>query len=250
MDPHLFEVFMDVQAGLPRQGPGDDDSTRRALALCKGLPPQPDVLDVGCGPGRQTVVLAEQLGGQVIAVDRHAPYLDELQRLAAGREVAAHISTRVGDMAALPFPDRSFDLVWSEGAAYIMGFGAAMAAWRRLLRPGGYVAATELVWLVPDPPTKVAAFFGQEYPAMGSVEDARDHVRAGGYQLVGDLVLPDLAWWQHYYTPLSAKLPNMRLKYAADPAALEVIEMTAAEIDMRRRFGHTYGYVFVVGRAV
>ena len=59
----LMEVFLDVQRGLPRQGPGCDESTQKALALCVGLPENPAVLDIGCGTGMQTVALAQALGG-------------------------------------------------------------------------------------------------------------------------------------------------------------------------------------------
>ena len=54
----LMEIMLDVHSGLPRQGPGDDESTLRALSLCTELPMRPSVLDVGCGPGMQTIALA------------------------------------------------------------------------------------------------------------------------------------------------------------------------------------------------
>ena len=61
-DPRLFEVFLDVQRGLPRQGPGCDESTLRAISLCSGRPEGADLLDVGCGPGMQTVALTREQG--------------------------------------------------------------------------------------------------------------------------------------------------------------------------------------------
>ena len=68
----LLEVFFEVQRGLPRQGPGDNGSTNKALALCLGLPDKPSVLDIGCGPGMQTMALAEASSGSIIAVDKYA----------------------------------------------------------------------------------------------------------------------------------------------------------------------------------
>jgi hypothetical protein len=40
---------------LPREGPGTDECTQEALRLLPPLPPQPRVLDLGCGPGAQTL---------------------------------------------------------------------------------------------------------------------------------------------------------------------------------------------------
>jgi ubiquinone/menaquinone biosynthesis C-methylase UbiE len=168
----LFEVFLDVQRGLPRQGPGSDESTLEALSLCSGLPERPAILDVGCGPGMQTVALAKAVNGRVTAVDINQEYLCELNERAKAAGVDERIEILSGDMNDLPVAPASFDVIWSEGAAYIMGFRNALAAWRRFLRPGGYVAMTELVWLRPDQPAAAAEFFGNEYPAMTDVATA------------------------------------------------------------------------------
>lgn len=247
-DPRLFEVFLDVQRGLPRQGPGSDVTTRAALDLCVGLPPSPSVLDVGCGPGMQTLALARALDGRITAVDLFDEYLGQLQARAEAEGFAGRIEAVQGDMSALPFPPASFDLVWSEGAAYIMGFGNALAAWRPLLKPGGCVAVSEIVWLTPSPPAEVAAFFAEECPAMTDVATNLATLRDAGYTTLGHLALPDSAWWENYYAPLEAKLPAMAEKYAGDADALAVVEASRREIDLRRRFADAYGYAFFVGR--
>ena len=244
----LFEIFLDVQRGLPRQGPGDAQSTREAIALCRDLPEHPAVLDIGCGPGLQTLVLAEALDGPITAVDLLQEYLDGLTRRAAAAGLAGRIEVLAGDMTKLPFPDRSFDLVWAEGSAYIMGFEAAFRAWRRLLKPDGCIAVTELTWLQDDPPAEAVDFFRQEYPAMTTLDANLASLGACGYDLLGQFTLPDAAWWDDYYTPLAAKLPDLKRRYADDPMALTVVAMTEREIDMRRRFGEAYGYVFFVAR--
>src|SRR5262245_34626905 len=115
--------------GLPRQGVGSDDETARALAMCTGLAPTPDILDIGCGPGRQTLVLARATGGHVTAVDLHADFLDELRDGAADADLSDRITPIQADMGDLPFEPATFDLIWSEGAAYAMGVAAALVAW-------------------------------------------------------------------------------------------------------------------------
>ena len=163
-----FEVFLEVHRGLPRQGPGSDAVTARALSCCVGMPRHPQVLDIGCGPGRQTVTLAKSITGRITAVDLHREYLEELAALAADEGVRNRIEIVCADMNELPFAAESFDLLWSEGAAYIMGFAQALTAWRPLLRPGGCVAVSEIVWLRPEPPPALSQFFAEEYPAMTS----------------------------------------------------------------------------------
>ena len=245
----LVEVFFDVQSDLPRQGPGDDDSTRRALALCKSLTSAPHVLDIGCGPGAQTLVLAEELhDASIIAIDIHQPYLDELQDRAEAAGLLDRVTPTNMSMEEMTFAPETFDLIWAEGSAYIMGFSKAVADWRRLLKPKGYLAVTELVWLTEDRPIEAADFFRQEYPAMMNRAGVAESIRVAGYELIENFTLPDSAWWEPYYTPLLARLPALESKYAGDAASLEVIAATRSEVDIRRRFASSYGYEFFVAR--
>ena len=55
-------------------------------------------------------------------------------------------------MWALPFDQASFDLIWAEGTAYVMGFGEALHSWRKFLKGSVCLAATEVTWLRPEPP--------------------------------------------------------------------------------------------------
>lgn len=248
-DPAARRVFFEVHRDLPREGPGSRDSTARALALAGPLPERPRVLDIACGPGAQTIDLAELLpDAQITALDNHAPFLAELERRAASRGLADRIETREGDMAALPFAAGSFDLIWCEGAAYLMGVGNALSAWRPLLRPGGRLALSEAVWLRPDPPERVRRCFA-EYPAMGDVEACRLLVRESGYTLLGDFVLPEHAWWDDYYAPMQARLAALAPRYAGDAAAEAVLREHRDEIEMWREFAGWYGYVFLVMKA-
>ena len=131
-----------------------------------------------------------------------------------------------------------------------MGIPEALQSWRRFLRDEAYFAFTELVWLEDAPAADIAEFFRNEYPAMTNRQAIRKKIRDGGYDLVGDFTLPDAAWWNDYYAPLETKLPSLKEKYTGDEEALGVIAMTEAEIDMRRRFGSSYGYQFFIGRKV
>lgn len=248
MDPKLLEVFFEVQRGLPRQGPGDRESTLRALGMCAGLPASPEMLDIGCGPGMQTLDLAEACCGRITAVDNCDEYLDELRLKIRHAGLGDRVAARHADMTALDAEASSLDLIWCEGAAYIMGVPEALRAWRSFLREGAYLAFTDLVWLEENPHAEVAEFFASGYPAMSNRDAIAQTVHEAGYRLVDDFTLPDSAWWTDYYTPLEAKLLTLKQKYAADSEALGVVAMTEAEIDMRRRFEASYGYQFFVCR--
>ena len=239
----LPAVFYEIFGGLPRGGPGDDRSTRRALSRMEGLPARPRILDVGCGPGMQTLELARN-SADVVALDNFPTYLERL----AGSVRAAGLDDLVtcveGDMKAMPFDGESFDVVWSEGSIYVVGFEHGLRDWRKLLRPPGWVAVSEMVWLRSDPPREVRAFFDEEYPAMADVEANRDRAVRAGYEVIEVFVLPEESWWRNYYGPLEARLAEFENR----SDARDVIDATRREIDLYRRHADCYGYAFFVMR--
>jgi serine/threonine-protein kinase HipA len=242
MSEALFRLF----EPLPRQGPGSDACTREALRRLPALPAAPRVLDLGCGTGRSSLVLAAALRTKVIAVDLHQPFLDRLWAAASERSLEHLIEPRCADMAAPGVPPGSVDLLWSEGALYLLGFEDGLRLWRPLLAADGHLAVTECSWLCPEPPAEVAAYFRAGYPAMAGIEQNVERARAAGFEMIDRFTLPAAAWWDEFYTPLEERMAQ--LAPDADPALAAVIAETRGEIEVYRRYGDTYGYVFYLMR--
>lgn len=246
----LFEIFLEVQSGLPRQGPGSQQSTLKALSYCNKLPKEPSILDVGCGPGMQTLVLAQTLNCKITAIDMTEEYLSQLRESAEAANLSDRISIINMDMNELSFETESFDLIWAEGSAYIMGVENALNDWRSYLKPDGYIAFTELVWLKSNPPGELFEFFQKEYPSMTNVESNLSIIRSSGYEIVGNFTLPDSTWWDDYYTPLETKILQLNKKFKDDSEALNIINTTRLEIEMKRLYPEWYGYEFFIARKV
>jgi serine/threonine-protein kinase HipA len=240
------EALFLLHSGFPREGPGSDACTAEALRRLPRLPSDPVVLDLGCGPGRSSLVLAETLGVKVIAVDLHGPFLDQLAASAAERGLSDLIEPRCADMASPGLSPGSVDLIWSEGSAYVLGFAEALRAWRPLLKSGGLMAVSECTWLVDDPPEEARAFWGSAYPAMGTVAVNCHHAEDAGLEVLDTLVLPSSAWWDEYYTPLLDRAAALRPSADADLAAL--LDETEREVDLYWRRGESYGYAFYLLR--
>ena len=242
----MSEAFFRLFEGLPRQGPGSDACTREALRRIPDLPDAPRVLDLGCGSGRSALVLAEALRTRVTAVDNHQPFLDQLRATARERALEHLIEPRCTDMAAPGVPAGSIDLLWSEGALYLLGFEEGLRLWRRLLAPGGCLAVSECSWLSADPPAEAVAYFHEGYPRMGGIEQNLARARAAGFEVLDHFALPPEAWWDEYYTPLEARIA--RLAPDTGPELTAVVEETRREIELYRSHGDTYGYVFYLLR--
>lgn len=240
-----MNIFFEVHRDLPREAPGGDIFTRQAFESLPPLDGHPAILDIGCGPGAQTLVLAQLSSGDITAIDTHAPFLDCLRQRARDAGVGDRIHPQCISMMALPFPDATFDLIWSEGAIYIIGVEAGLQQWRRYLKPGGYLVFSELVWLHANPPAPVRDFWQSAYPAMQTVGEVGDRCQVQGYCLLDQFVLPAAAW-ENYYQPMEGRIQDLRQVYAQQPDALTVLEQEQQEIDIYRQFSDWYSYAFFV----
>ncbi len=135
--PRAYEVLAEIGfAGRRRR-------VFSRLAALTGIRQGERILDVGCGTGYLTRLLAPLAGpaGQVTGIDPSAPMLDH------ARERAPHnCSYQVGEGQALPFPDASFDVLVSTVAVHHMpssARGLAVQEMFRVLRPGGRLLIAE-----------------------------------------------------------------------------------------------------------
>jgi ubiquinone/menaquinone biosynthesis C-methylase UbiE len=99
------------------------------------------VLDVGTGPGRVPLLVAEALPGRhVEGLDLSAAMIERARRNAAAAGLAARVTFTVGDVANLPYPDGTFDLIVSSISQHHWpDADAGLRELRRVLRPGGQV---------------------------------------------------------------------------------------------------------------
>ena len=229
---------------VPRGAPGSDATTTRAIAMLPGLPPSPRILDIGCGKGKQTLVLARTYQQPVVAIDSHQPYLDHLNQAATEAGLGHLIETRNLAMDALEYGPQSVDLIWCEGAVYILGVPAALKLWRPMLKPGTLVAFSELTWLNPDRPAEALAFWRAGYPGMETLAGNLARIASEGYDTLETFTVPIDDWWQDYYTPLRNRIASLRVSGTVEPELAEVLDATEQEIDLFSRHGDSYGYVF------
>lgn len=238
-----------MHEGLPRQGPGSNECTKKAYSILKYLPEKPEILDLGCGTGMQTIELAHICGDcHITAVDIHQPYLDDLAKKAEEAGVGNRITTVQASMDKLPFEDASFDVIWAEGSVFIVGFEEGLTMWKRLLRPGGYVCLTEAVWFTKQPSPEAEAFWNDCYPAITSVPKNGAKAENAGYEVVTTFPLPGTVWWDYYYTPLEGRLPELKRVAAGNSDAETLITFSEREIAMHREHGDEYGYQFFILR--
>jgi len=239
---YVYELCM----ALPRCGPGDNASTRRAYACLPGLPAHQLILDVGCGTGMQTMELARISNSRIVALDNYQGFLDILLKRAKAERFESRIVPQNMSMLEMDFGEKTFDIIWSEGALYCMGFQNGLQRCRELLKDNGYLAATELVYLTPDPPAELVRYFQDEYPGMSGVRERKELIRQEGFTLLSNFTLPKSAWLKDYYTPMAKELTRLRKKYRGNKTALDVFAAFQKEITYYRKYSRSYSYEFFV----
>ncbi len=233
-----------LHEGLPRQTPGSEMSTRRAI---QGLGPRRldlRALDVGCGTGRSAMLLAQELTARVTAIDIHQPYLDSLSAASQRSGLSTLIQPVNMSMAKMKFEPASFDLVWSEGSAYFVGIRRSLELWFPLLKESGVAVFSELCWLTEDRPREAAEYWAVAYPAMAT---AAAHLAAAeeiGYTVCDSWTIPEQDWWDEYLNPLQLRMAALAAEALRDRRLAELMVESRRAIEIYRRYSASFGYVF------
>jgi SAM-dependent methyltransferase len=242
----IFEFF----ETMPRQGPGNKAFTLKALnAIKSNLPVNPVILDIGCGNGAQTCdILSAIPSANMTAIDVHQPFLDMVdQKVRLIKNLSGSFSTKILSMDKLDFVSDSIDLIWSEGAIFIIGFKKGLSEWQNFLKPNGYLVVSEAVWLRSDPPKPVRTFWESEYPEIGTIQDKINTIQRVGLDSVTHFTLPGSIWADDFYSPMQNLIDDLRKK--ADKKEMhDFLDGMQHEVDMYQQYGEYYSYEYFVIR--
>lgn len=242
MDSKLFDLFLP----LPQQAPGSDACTEHAFSLLPNRDSVEEILDIGCGTGRQTACLLRNTMANVTAIDIWPSFLERVRERARAEGTADRLTTRNLSMGELDSLAASFDLIWAEGSAYILGFEKALSQWPKILRKNGSMALSEVCWLRDDPSMELKNFWEGEYPAMRTIKGNLELIKKSGLHAVDHFVLSPEVWWKDFYNPLEVEIKRIRNSDGQTETMKRLLEQTEQEIEMCRRNQGDYGYVFFV----
>jgi ubiquinone/menaquinone biosynthesis C-methylase UbiE len=118
---------------------------RAAVLQLADLAPGAQAIDIGCGPGYLSEIMAESVGptGTVLGLD----ISPDLIALCESRDPPAQLGCKIGDALDIPYSDRQFDMaICTQVAEYIPDTAGLLAETFRVLRPGGKALVMATDW--------------------------------------------------------------------------------------------------------
>lgn len=236
-----MQDFFRVFSTLESWGPGSVEDTTKAYQLLPSSPAH--ILEIGCGNGNATMTLAALSDADIIAIDNEQSALNRLEAKIQAHQRSDRVSTACVSMTELRFAKNRFDLIWSEGAIYVMGVESALAKWQPLLKPQGMLVFSDLVWLTDQPNDLASEFWRREYPDMQNIDTRLRQIQQAGYQVTGCFTVSENAW-KNYYAPLQQRVSALKASMP-DSQALSDIQY---EINIYQQYLGEFGYQFFIAQ--
>lgn len=244
-----LELLIDFHKDAKRQGPGSPSDTLKALSFMdiskkKSL----KVADIGCGTGAQTIILAQNIEGQITAVDLFSKFLAKLNLKLKEKGLEGKITTLQKSMEDLPFEKEEFDIIWSEGAIYIMGFEAGINKWKYFLKTGGYIAVSEITWITNSRPNEIEKYWNSEYPEINTASNKIKILEENGFSPVGFFILPEESWIENYYKPMEERFDYFLKKHDNTEIAKNIVDNEREEIRKYKKYKDYLSYGFYIAK--
>lgn len=245
----FIELLIDFHQGTERQGPGSIADTELALSLCRfdaGKTLQ--ILDLGCGTGSSTFVLASHLTASITAVDMAPSFLKALNEHAQKLSLDDQIRTIEASIDNLPIEKHSIDLIWAEGSIYNIGCEKGLQYWATLIKPGGHIAFSEITWLSEKRDPQIEDYWMAEYPEITTVSGNLNKIAQAGLDTLGHFILPPSSWIDAYYKPLMANADAFLERHRHSDMAKQIVNSTQQEFDLYLGYQNAYSYGFYIAR--
>ncbi|WP_365907018.1 methyltransferase domain-containing protein [uncultured Methanobrevibacter sp.] len=231
---YFYEAFRNMD----RLAPGSDESTLKAINYIDfNRDSELNILDIGCGVGSQTLLLAKYFKNSTIeAIDLFNHYLKCLDEKINKYDLGNRVYTCQMDMNDLDYPNCEFEIVFSEASAYIMGFKKALKEWKRVLKDDGYLIISELSW-IQKPSFESKNFWKTHYSEIDSIDNKINQIKEEGYIFVDYFILPKKDF-ESYYHNLKSNLKDLdNNSFKKD---------FKKEIDLYENNSDDYSYVFYI----
>jgi ubiquinone/menaquinone biosynthesis C-methylase UbiE len=151
--------------------------------------------------------------GEVIGIDIDQRALAKLNRKIKEAGFSNQVQAVNCSILNMSFPDESFDIIWSEGSIFVIGFEKGIWEWKRFIRQDGFMVI---------------------HDEKGNIEEKLEQISKCGYKLLGYFVLSEDTWRAEYFAPLEKLVAKAQTIHTDDPQAPEELNQARRELEMFR----------------
>jgi ubiquinone/menaquinone biosynthesis C-methylase UbiE len=244
-----YQLLIDLHKRSKRQGPGGDAETEKAIDLAMlDSSASLRIADIGCGTGSSAMCLAGFLNARITAVDFLQDFLDVLEGRAERMGLSDKVTTLCCSMDNLPFEDEEYDVIWSEGAIYNIGFEKGVKDWKRFHKTGGMMVVSEITWLTAERPSELQEYWKNEYPEIDTASSKIEFLENNGYSPVAYFVLPEHCWLDNYYRPMQDGFEAFLKRNGNSENAQAIVNAEKKEIALYEKYKAQYSYGVYIAR--
>ena len=246
-----IQLLIDLHKRAKRQGPGGDSETRMAIELAmldSSIPLK--VADIGCGTGASTIQLARSLNADITAIDFLPEFLEILKSNAETKGLSNKINTIACSMENLQFDNNEYDVIWSEGAIYNIGFEKGINYWRHFLKPDGVLVVSEITWITNERPSEIEDYWQEEYPEIDTASSKLKKLEENGYTPISYFVLPEKCWLENYYRPMQDSFTEFLARHSHSKESEAIVEAERKEISLYEKYKAYISYGVYIARKI
>jgi SAM-dependent methyltransferase len=129
-----------------------------------------------------------------------------------------------------------------------MGFEAGIKEWKEFLKPGGYIAISEITWLTKNRPKAIDSFWKDEYAEMDTASHKIRILEENGFMPIGYFVLPESSWTDQYYIPMEKRFDEFLKKHNHSEVVKKMIDQQKEEIKTYNKYKDYYSYGFYIAK--
>lgn len=106
-----------------------------------------------------------------------------------------------------------------------------ISLWRNYLKDNGYIAVSEISWLIDTRPEEIQQYWVNAYPEIDTIDNKLSVIEKCGYTSVVHFALDDKCWKDNYYQPILEKSEEFLKKYNYADEVKEFVEAGKVEAD-------------------
>ena len=180
----------------------------------------PRILDVGCGSGVPTLMIAEKFNGKITAVDTDTKSIDIFREKVENLNLANRVFLTVNSLFDIKVKNNQYDLILAEGLLNVIGFQKGFLRIVKLLKRKGFI-------IIHD--------------EFQNQNEKIEFIKNNDCKILDSFMLDEQIWWNDYFKCLEKELSSN-----SNQELLKLFKSDIEEIKLFKKNPSQYSSVYYI----